>query len=78
MNDIQKLEEKLSNELAKLWQEFKSLAAAIIGDSSKPNEPSLLLRIDRLEQSNKFKSKLFWLLGSGFIALAIERLKAAF
>jgi len=41
------------------------LCSAIMGDPTDLNNPGLILRIDRLEQSNKLKGKIICALGLG-------------
>ena len=35
---------------------------ALMGDPKTPTVPGIVVRLDRLEQSNKFKSRILWII----------------
>jgi hypothetical protein len=60
--------ERLEEELKEIKKKLDAIVAAVIGDPIDPSRPGMLLRLDRLEQSNLQKNKIFWLLASGVAA----------
>jgi hypothetical protein len=60
--------EQLAHELRSIREKLELIAVAVVGDPSDPSKPGVLLRLDRLEQSNIQKNKIFWLLASGVAA----------
>ncbi|KKN11707.1 hypothetical protein LCGC14_1023790 [marine sediment metagenome] len=59
MSDLQSLQEIVQEVKEKL----DVVISALMGDPKTPTVPGIVVRIDRLEQSNKFKSKVLWCLG---------------
>ncbi len=59
---------QLAGELKQIREKLDVIVLAVVGDPSDPNKPGVLLRIDRLEQSNLQKTKIFWLMASGIAA----------
>jgi hypothetical protein len=59
---------QLSVELKQIKEKLDVIVVAIVGDPSDPSKPGVLLRLDRLEQSNIQKTKIFWLMASGIAA----------
>lgn len=70
------------NELETIVHQMKvkldQIAEAIIGDPTDENKPGILIRLDRLEQSDRFKNKILWLLGSGMLVAIGEALISRF
>ena len=48
--------------LKQLKEQVDRIAAAVLGDPSDPSKPGHEVRLDRLEQKNRFRDKLFWAL----------------
>jgi hypothetical protein len=59
---------QLAAELKQIKEKLDVIVVAIVGDPSDPSKLGVLLRIDRLEQSNLQKTKIFWLMASGVVA----------
>lgn len=57
--------EALHDAIEEIKEKVNTILNALMGNPATPNEPSVLVRIDRLEQSNKFKGQLLWLLAIG-------------
>ncbi len=57
----------MEKEIAYIKAKLDTLCAAIMGDPTDPEKPGLILRIDRLEQSRKFQSRVLWVLGGGVV-----------
>ena len=52
--------------LKQLKEQVDRIAAAVLGDPSDPSKPGHEVRLDRLEQKNKLRDKIFWALVSVF------------
>ena len=48
--------------LKQLKEQVDRIAAAVLGDPSDPSKPGHEVRLDRLEQKNKLRDKIFWAL----------------
>ncbi len=48
--------------LQQLKEQVDKIAAAVLGDPSDPSKPGHEVRLDRLEQKNKLRDKIFWAL----------------
>ncbi len=48
--------------LKQLKEQVDKIAAAVLGDPSDPSKPGHEVRLDRLEQKNKLRDKIFWAL----------------
>lgn len=68
------MEKKLDN----IGMDIRELRVALVGEPNS-EKPSILLRLDRLEQSEKLKSKVIWAMvgtmGPAIIGLIIERMR---
>lgn len=64
MSELQTLQQTVQ----KIEEKLDIVINALMGNPETPNEPGIIVRIDRLEQSNKFKNKVMWLLGTGIAA----------
>lgn len=56
--------------LTQLKEQVDRIAAAVLGDPSDPSKPGHSVRLDRLEQKNKLRDKIFWALISIFSVVA--------
>lgn len=65
----------LERKLDSIKQDIEAIRAALVGDPTRQDHPSILMRLDRLEQTEKLRSKLLYLIGSGVIGLILERLR---
>lgn len=65
----------MEQELREIRQMISEIYTVLLGDPTDPKKLGHHTRLDRLEQSNNFKNKLLWLLGSGTILLLINTLK---
>jgi len=63
----------MEQELQYIKVKLDMLCDAIMGDPTNPEKPGLILRIDRLEQSNRLKNKVLCALGIG-VATAIGQM----
>jgi len=61
MSEIQMLQDTVK----KIEEKLDVILNVLMGNPNTPNEPGLLIRLDRLEQSNKFKTKILFLMASG-------------
>ena len=50
--------------LKQLKEQVDRIAAAVLGDPSDPTRPGHGVRLDRLEQKNRLRDKVFWGLAS--------------
>ena len=57
----------MEKEIAYIKAKLDLLCVAVMGDLKNPDNPGLILRIDRLEQSRKFQSRVLWVLGGGVV-----------
>ncbi len=57
----------MEKEIAYIKARVDVIYTALMGNPSKLNEPGLVIRIDRLEQSNKLKNKILCVLGIGVV-----------
>ena len=48
--------------LKQLKEQVDRIAAAVLGDPSDPSKPGHEVRLDRLEQKNKLRDRIFWAL----------------
>ncbi len=71
MSDLQSLRESVQE----IKDKLDVVISALMGDPKTPTIPGIIVRLDRLEQSNKFKNRILWTLG---IALAAAAFKSYF
>ena len=48
-------------------KKLDQLVIAIIGDPTDETKPGVMIRLDRLEQSEKLRNKIVWLISSGIV-----------
>jgi len=68
MDEIQVLQETVK----KIEEKLDVILNALMGNPLTPNEPGIIIRLDRLEQSNIFKNKILWAFGAA-LAVAIAQ-----
>ena len=72
MSDLQSLQVVVQE----IKDKLDIVISALMGNPETPTVPGIIVRIDRLEQSNKFKSKVLWVFGTPFvIAIVIAVLR---
>ncbi len=68
----------MEKKLDTIGQDIRELRVALVGDPNS-DKPSIILRLDRLEQSEKLKSKILWAIigvgGPAILGLIFERLR---
>ncbi len=68
MSDIQTLQAMVQE----MKDKIDVIVHALMGNPERPNIPGVIIRLDRLEQSNRFKNKVLWLFGSGLALAAVK------
>ena len=59
--------------------DMNEIKRALLGDLADPTaKPGMIVRIDRLERSEKIRSKFLWLIGGGFVTLLADKLRGTF
>jgi len=60
--------------LNEIKSKVNTICEILLGDPTNETKPGLVIRLDRLEQSNKFKNKILILLSSGVLIAIFEAL----
>ena len=58
---------ELEAKVEMIGRKLDQLVVAIIGDPTDETKPGVMIRLDRLEQSEKLRNKIVWLMGSGIL-----------
>jgi len=58
---------ELEAKVEMIGRKLDQLVVAIIGDPTDETKPGVMIRLDRLEQSEKLRNKIIWLMGSGIL-----------
>lgn len=64
---------EIKDELEKIWNCVSTIEKAIVGDMNDAENPGLLVRVDRLEQSKKLKDKVLWGIASTIVYLVAQQ-----
>lgn len=70
--------EAVIKELKTVQKQLDTITTIFMGDPTDPLKPSVLIRLDRLEQSNKLKNKVLMLLATGVMTALGSAIFAAF
>lgn len=70
-------QQKLEATLDGIKEDIQAIRVALVGDPNQ-DRPSIIMRLDRLEQSEKLRSKVVWLIGSGLVGLILEKFRGLF
>jgi len=62
--------DELENIVKSIQKKLDAIALVILGDPPDVTKPGVMIRLDRLERSDRTKTKMLWLLGSGMVAAA--------
>lgn len=65
----------LGSKLDDMRNELHIIRKAVVGDPTDSSRPGLLMRIDRLEQTEKTRARVLWAVVTGIVGLIIERLR---
>lgn len=66
----------LEHKLDHLVAELHTIRVALTGDPAQQDKPSILIRLDRAEQTLEWWSKVMWLISSATAGLVIDRMRA--
>jgi hypothetical protein len=69
-------EKLIISELKNISKNVDDVKLAVLGDPSDDAKIGIRMRLDRLEQKDRTRVKAFWILVSGVLTLALERVKA--
>lgn len=64
----------MEQELQEIKKCVKEIHTALVGKLNDSENPGLITRIDRLEQSKKFKDKILWIIVGNIAYLLLTRL----
>lgn len=69
----------MEQKLELIGEDIRGIRVALVGDPVNSDKPSIMLRLDRLEQSEKLKSKIIWAMlgtmGPAIVGLVLEKLR---
>lgn len=65
--DFEIIVTEIKQKLDRLEEKIETLCKIMLGDPSDETKPGFNIRLDRLEQSERFKNKVLWIMGGGLI-----------
>lgn len=63
---------EIQQTINEIKEKLDELVHVLMGNPAKPNELSFLVRVDRLEQSNRYKNRILWVLCTGVLAVLVQ------
>lgn len=67
---------RMKAQLETVGTDIKEVKSALLGDLTDTNKTGVLVRIDRLEQTDTFRSKTLWVIATSVIGLIVERFRS--
>lgn len=61
--------ETIAKDMGEMKQKLDQIVHAILGDPNDQTKPYVLIRLDRLERSDRNKTKIIWALATGMLAV---------
>ena len=66
------MSESLENIVKDMRILLNKIAEVILGDPTDVTKPGVMIRLDRLERSDRNKTKIIWALATGIVAIGVE------
>jgi len=67
--ELETLVRTLEKKLDRALEQIDKLVQILIGDSTDITKPGVMIRLDRLERSDRNKTKIIWALATGMVAV---------